>query len=71
MLQTILTSRVAVLGAGAACLLAANVQSGSVIENYYKDQVNLVYAVSQSALAEACSAEAGVQTKVTMSIYPV
>ena len=31
------------LGAGAACLLAANVQSGSVIEKYYKDQVNLVY----------------------------
>ena len=45
MLQTVLTSRVAVLGAGAACLLAANVQSGSVIENYYKDQVHLVYAV--------------------------
>lgn len=49
MLQTVLTSRVAVLGAGAACLFAANVQSGSVIENYYKDQVNLAYA-DRSAL---------------------
>lgn len=49
MLQTVLTSRVAVLGAGAACLLAANVQSGSVIEKYYKDQVNYVYA-ERSAL---------------------
>ena len=38
-LQTILTSRIAVLGAGAACLLVANVQTGSVIEDYYKDQV--------------------------------
>lgn len=39
-LQTVLTSRIAVLGAGAACLLVANVQTGSVIENYYKDQVH-------------------------------
>ena len=38
-MQTVLTSRIAVLGAGAACLLIANVQTGSVIQNYYKDQV--------------------------------
>lgn len=37
--KTVLTSRIAVLGAGAACLLIANVQTGSVIENYYKDQM--------------------------------
>lgn len=37
--KTVLTSRVAVLGVGAACLLIANVQTGSVIENYYKDQM--------------------------------
>ena len=39
-MQTILTSRVAVLGAGAACLLVANVQTGSVIEDYYKGQAS-------------------------------
>lgn len=54
MLQTVLTSRVAVLGVGAACLLIANVQTGSVIENYYKDQVHpcLLYnmQVQQSSM---------------------
>ena len=40
-MQNILTSRVAVLGAGAACLLAANVQTGSMIKDYYKGQVML------------------------------
>lgn len=37
--KSILTSRVAVLGAGAACLLVANVQTGSVIQDYYKGQM--------------------------------
>ena len=39
--QSILTSRVAVLGAGAACLLVANVQTGSVIQDYYKGQAGI------------------------------
>ena len=39
-IQTILTSRVAVLGTGAACLLVANVQTGSIIEDYYKGQAS-------------------------------
>ena len=38
-LQTILTSRAAVLGVGGAGLLLANVQSGSLIEEHYKKQV--------------------------------
>ena len=41
-MQTILTSRVAVLGAGAACLLVANGQTGSVIEDDYKDQAGML-----------------------------
>lgn len=40
-LQTILTSRAAVLGVGGAGLLLANVQSGSLIEEHYKKQVSL------------------------------
>ena len=36
-----MTSRVAVLGVGAAVLLAANVQSGNVIEDYYKGQAGM------------------------------
>jgi len=35
------TSRVAVLGVGAAVLLAANVQTGNIVENYYKGQAGI------------------------------
>ncbi|DBB09593.1 hypothetical protein WJX82_008458 [Trebouxia sp. C0006] len=37
--KAIVTSRVAVLGFGAAVLLAANVQTGNIVEDYYKGQM--------------------------------
>ncbi len=40
-MQAIVTSRVAVLGFGAAVLLAANVQTGNIVEDYYKGQAGI------------------------------
>ncbi|DBA82847.1 TPA: hypothetical protein ACH3X1_007069 [Trebouxia sp. C0004] len=39
--KAIVTSRVAVLGVGAAVLLAANVQTGNIVEDYYKGQAGI------------------------------
>ena len=39
--QAIVTSRVAVLSVGAAVLLAANVQTGNLVEDYYKGQAGI------------------------------